>query len=143
MDVRLRKLAEQQDDLVARWQLLALGWTKKMIDHQRSRGWRVVHPGVYALSRAPLTRRQEWIAATLTAPNTVLSHASAGDCFGFRPVHGHVRDRDASRQRRSEALRRRVRAALDHAAGQHDRARRNPDHDGGARADRSRSDLRR
>src|SRR2546423_10210454 len=88
MDVRLRKLAEQQDDLVARWQLLALGWTKKMIDHQRSRGWRVVHPGVYALSRAPLTRRQEWIAATLTAPNTVLSHASAGDCFGFRPFKG-------------------------------------------------------
>jgi very-short-patch-repair endonuclease len=43
---------------------------------------------VYALTHAPLTRRQLWIAATLTTPNSFLSHASAGACFGFRPWEG-------------------------------------------------------
>lgn len=89
MDVRLIRLAERQADLVAGWQLRATGWTRAMIeqrvhDHQ----WRVVHPGVYALTRAPLTRRQLWIAATLSAPGTVLSHASAGACWAFRPWQG-------------------------------------------------------
>jgi very-short-patch-repair endonuclease len=45
----------------------------------------VVHPGVYALTHAPLTARQRWIAATLITPDTVLSHASAAACWGFRP----------------------------------------------------------
>jgi len=53
--------------------------------HARSRGWRGVFAGVYALTQAPLTRRQRWIAATLTTPASVLSHASAGACWGFRP----------------------------------------------------------
>jgi hypothetical protein len=30
-----------------------------------------------------LTRRQLWFAAVLTAPGTVLSHGSAGACYGF------------------------------------------------------------
>jgi hypothetical protein len=60
-----------------------------MIDHRvRQRGWRVVHPGVYALTNAPLTRRQLWIAATLTTPDSVLSHASAAACWGIRPFEG-------------------------------------------------------
>ena len=42
-----------------------------------------MHPGVYVLSAAPITRRQLWFAATLTAPDTVLSHGSAGSCLGF------------------------------------------------------------
>jgi very-short-patch-repair endonuclease len=48
----------------------------------------VVHPGVYALNSAPLTRRQRWFAATLTSPDSFLSHASAGACYGFRPWEG-------------------------------------------------------
>jgi Protein of unknown function (DUF559) len=89
MAVGLRELAAQQADVVAAWQLLAAGWTRRKIDHWVSaRGWRIVHPGVYALTSAPLTRRQLWIAATLTAPHTVLSHASAGACWGFRPFDG-------------------------------------------------------
>jgi very-short-patch-repair endonuclease len=65
-----------------------MGWTDRAIEHRvRTGQWRVVHPGVYALAHAPLTDRQLWFAATLTAPGTFLSHASAGACWGFRPRH--------------------------------------------------------
>jgi very-short-patch-repair endonuclease len=57
-------------------------------DHARRHGWQRVHRGVYALTQAPLTRRQLWFAATLTAPACVLSHASAGACWGFWPFEG-------------------------------------------------------
>jgi hypothetical protein len=60
-----------------------------MIDHRvKKHGWRVVHPGVYALTHAPLSRRQRWMAAALTSPDSFLSHASAGACYGFRPFDG-------------------------------------------------------
>jgi very-short-patch-repair endonuclease len=89
MDVHLRKLAARQADIVASWQLLAAGWTEWGIRHGvRKLGWRVIHRGVYALTQAPLTRRQLWIAAILTSPGSVLSHASAGACWGFRPFEG-------------------------------------------------------
>ncbi|MEA2374044.1 MAG: hypothetical protein QOD53_507 [Thermoleophilaceae bacterium] len=53
--------------------------------HVSGHGWRVIHAGVYALNAAPLSRQQLWMAATLTAPGTVVSHASAGACLGIRP----------------------------------------------------------
>ena len=90
MDVHLQGLAAQQADIVAGWQLEAVGWNRARVDHRvRRHGWRVVHPGVYALTQAPLTRRQRWLAATLTAPDCVLSHASAGACWGVRPFDGN------------------------------------------------------
>ena len=89
MNVQLIRMAEQQADLVATWQLLAAGWSAAKVKHHAHSGsWRRVHPGVYALTHAPLARRQLWLAATLSAPNTVLSHASAGACFAFRPWEG-------------------------------------------------------
>jgi hypothetical protein len=89
IDARFRELAARQLDIVAAWQLSLLGATRRMIDRRlRERGWRMVHPGVYALSNAPLTRCQLWMAATLTTPESVLSHASAGACWGFRPFDG-------------------------------------------------------
>src|SRR3954447_15531699 len=87
MDVR--ELAAAQADIVAGWQLRRLGWTRRMVgDHSERHRWRVVHPGVYALTQAPLTRRQRWMAATLSAPGTALAGASAGACWGFRPWEG-------------------------------------------------------
>jgi len=84
MDPHLRALASRQSDVVAAWQLRAIGWTKEKIRHHVHRhGWRVIHPGVYVLSHAPIQRRQRWFAAVLTAPGTVLSHGSAGACYGF------------------------------------------------------------
>ena len=60
-----------------------------MVDDRVARhGWRVIHPGVYAVNAAPLTRHQRWMAATLTTPDTVLSHASAAAAWGFRPFEG-------------------------------------------------------
>jgi very-short-patch-repair endonuclease len=89
MDVRVKKLAAKQADLVAVWQLLAVGLTQEGVRHAVSKwGWRKVHRGVYALTAAPLTQRQSWIAATLTTPDSVLSHASAASCWGFRPHKG-------------------------------------------------------
>jgi very-short-patch-repair endonuclease len=84
MDPHLRALASRQADVVAAWQLRDAGWTKEKIRHHVQRGgWRVVHPGVYVLSSSPLHRRQLWFAAVLTSPGSVLSHGSAGACYGF------------------------------------------------------------
>jgi hypothetical protein len=93
MDSRLRSLAARQADVVAAWQLRAAGWTRDKIHHHVNHlGWRVIHPGVYALTSSPLRREQIWFAAVLTSRNSVLSHGSAGACFGFyRFDRGFVR----------------------------------------------------
>jgi hypothetical protein len=81
----VQELAARQVDIVAVWQLLRLGWTTSKAEWWINQNeWRPVHNGVYALTRAPLTRRQLWFAATLTTPATALSHGSAGACIGFR-----------------------------------------------------------
>jgi very-short-patch-repair endonuclease len=43
---------------------------------------------VHLIGEAPVTRRQRWRAATLTAPGTFLAVASAGAAWGFRPWQG-------------------------------------------------------
>src|SRR5947208_11410407 len=84
MDPHLRALAARQADVVAAWQLLEGGWTWGKIRHHVHRlGWRAVHPGVYLLTSSPVSRRQLWFAAVLTAPDSVLSHGSGGACYGF------------------------------------------------------------
>src|SRR2546423_3217253 len=84
MDARVRKLAGRQADVLARWQLEDAGWTSGKIDHHVCRhGWRVMHPGVYLLTNAPPSRHQLWIASALTTRDSVLSHGSAGACYGF------------------------------------------------------------
>jgi very-short-patch-repair endonuclease len=84
MDVRLRELAAAQRDLVAAWQLLAVGWTPRMIAQHRVReAWTLVHRGVYAVSYSPLSREQLRMGATLTAPNSFLAHFSAGAHYGI------------------------------------------------------------
>lgn len=89
MDVRLREMAARQDDLLTAWQLLGAGWTVKAIRHGvEHHGWRRVHQGVFVVNHAPLTQRQRWLAAALTAPETWLNAASAGSCWGFWPWEG-------------------------------------------------------
>jgi very-short-patch-repair endonuclease len=89
MDARVRELAAKQADIVAAWQLATIGLSDEAIKHRvLRRDWRPVHRGVYALTNAPLTRHQRWMAATLTTPDSVLSHASAAACFGFRSFEG-------------------------------------------------------
>ncbi len=84
MDVHLRELAAAQADVVAAWQLLARGWSREAIKHHFAHaGWQLVHRGVYALTHAPLTQVQLWMAAALTAPDTFLSDRAAAACWGF------------------------------------------------------------
>src|SRR4051812_21603586 len=84
MDSRLRMLASRQADVVAAWQLRAGGWSaQKVSHHARHGGWRVIHPGVYVLTSAPLRPEQLWFAAVLTAPDSALSHGRGGGCYGF------------------------------------------------------------
>jgi hypothetical protein len=84
MHVHVRELAAKQDDLVAAWQLMAAGWTRGMVQHRVARdGWRRVHAGVFAVNQAPLSQRQRWVAAVLSAPGTFLATWSSGTCWGF------------------------------------------------------------
>ena len=69
------------------WQLRAAGLSRGAVRHQM-RGLREIHDGVYVTGDAPLTRRQLWWAGALTAPGRVVSHASAGAAYGFRPWVG-------------------------------------------------------
>lgn len=84
MDVGLRRRIGRQHDLVATWQLVAVGWSPRRVRHwSRKEGWRRIHDGVWALGQAPLTTHQVWIAAVLTAPRTYLAGPSACCCHGF------------------------------------------------------------
>ena len=78
-DVRIAELAGRQFNRVSRRQLLELGLTERAVDYRLRTGQLVLaEQGVYAL--APLLADDEWgrwMGATLTAPESVLSMASA------------------------------------------------------------------
>jgi very-short-patch-repair endonuclease len=78
-----------QDGVVARWQLVRAGLSVRSAGCW-VRGMQPLCDGVFLTGLAPPTQRQLWWAAVLSAPGTVLSQASAGACFGLRPVVGSV-----------------------------------------------------
>ena len=86
-DGLIRRRAASQDGVFSVWQLRADGMSRSAVRHQL-RGLREVHDGVYVTGDAPVTRRQLWWAAALTAPGRVASHATAGAAYGFRPWSG-------------------------------------------------------
>lgn len=77
--------AAAQRDVVARWQLVGPAAPRAAVRaaDRAVRGLRRLHDGVYLLGHAPATERQRWWAATLTAPGTALSHASAAALHGL------------------------------------------------------------
>lgn len=84
LDVHLGRLLAGQEDLVAWWQLRAIGWSRDQINARVWRDrWRPIHRGVWATHRGELTQRHRWIAAVLTAPGTWLCGPSAAACHGF------------------------------------------------------------
>jgi very-short-patch-repair endonuclease len=79
-----------QHGVIARWQLLELGFTTRAIEH------RIAHtrlfcvfPGVYAFGRREIGDEGWWMAAVLSCgPKAALSHQSAAALWAIRPVGG-------------------------------------------------------
>jgi very-short-patch-repair endonuclease len=114
MKHEMRELARRQEGLLATWQLRQLGHSRTGIAHHTAQ-LRQIHDGVFLTGDAPITERQRWWAATLTAPRTVLAHGSAGAAWGFhrhtgpttilRPGSGGPRRHDGLLIRRSSLVR--------------------------------------
>ncbi len=84
-DARVAELAGRQFNRVSRQQLSALGLSESAIEHRLAAGRLViVEEGVFAV--APVLRHDDWgrwMAATLTAAGSLLSHGSAAAAWGF------------------------------------------------------------
>lgn len=84
-NARAWELAGRQHGLLARRQLLALGFRNRAIEHRLQR--RRLHPvarGVYAVGWPQLTERRRWMAAVLTCgEGAALSHRSAAALLGI------------------------------------------------------------
>jgi hypothetical protein len=76
---RAWELAGRQHGVVARRQLLALGFNSREIEHRVARGrLHLVMRGVYAVGWPRLTAKRRWMAAVLACgDNAMLSHRSA------------------------------------------------------------------
>lgn len=103
------RLTRRQHGVVARTQLLELGFTKSAIEHRlRSGRLHLVVGGVYSVGRPDLSREGRWMAAVLACGSgAVLSHRSAAALWGFGTEHEDYID--VSVRRRSEARLRGVR----------------------------------
>jgi Protein of unknown function (DUF559) len=106
-DVRIVECAGAQFNRISRQQLLALGLTQSAIDHLvRTNRLHAAHEGVFGI--APILEHDpwgRWMAATLTAPGSVLSHLSAATAWGLwsLPVRTEVVTRPGSGGRRRES----------------------------------------
>jgi hypothetical protein len=83
-DVRLVELLEKQWNRVSLAQMEALGYRRRDVHERVLAGWlRPVHQGVFAGRPFFDDQRGTWMGATLTAPETYLSHASSAALHGF------------------------------------------------------------
>lgn len=111
-------LTQRQHGVVARRQLLALGYTSRAIEHRLKTGR--LHPvrrGVYAVGREEFSREGEWMAAVLACgEGAFLTHLSAGALYGIcaeRPGRIEVAVRDANGRRHPDIRVRRRPAVID------------------------------
>jgi very-short-patch-repair endonuclease len=76
--------AMRQHGVIARRQLLALGFSSNAIRHRIDRGRLFpIAQGVYAVGRRELGRKGQWMAAVLSCgPGALLSHGSAAAFWG-------------------------------------------------------------
>lgn len=87
MDVRVEEVARAHCGLVS-WSLLVEAGLSERGATRAVARLRQLHDGVFLTGHGPVTVAQSRLAATLTAPGTVLSHASAAALWGFRPENG-------------------------------------------------------
>ena len=145
-DVRIADLAGRQFNRISLAQLQELGLSESAIVHRVANGRLLaVEQGVFAVAPVLDDDWGRWMAATLTAPRTELSHASAAAAWGFwslprafetvtRPGSGGPRRHGGILAFRSQTLDRRCtvhrgvpittvpRTILDLASGTSDRA---------------------
>ena len=93
-DAALARLAGNQYGVVAVWQLLALGLTRREIERRvESRRLHRLHRGVYAAGHRNVTQEGWFMAAVLACgPDAVLSHWSAAACWGLLGIRRGVID---------------------------------------------------
>ncbi|HEX5376436.1 MAG TPA: DUF559 domain-containing protein [Solirubrobacterales bacterium] len=114
---RAWELAGQQHGVVARRQLLALGFNAREIEHRVARRrLHLVMRGVYAVGWPEMTPKRRWRAATLACgDDAALSHSSAAALWGIgreKPGLIDISLRRRTRLRRA-GLRVRARPTLD------------------------------
>jgi len=92
MDRLASAIAREQHGLVARRQLLAIGFSGRAVERRIERG--VLHPvhrGVYALGFRLRSKEARWMAAVLACDrDAVLSHRSAARLWGLSPGSGRA-----------------------------------------------------
>ena len=100
-DRRAGDLATLQHGVVARRQLLDLGFSPRMVEHRVARGWlHLLYRGVYALGHEKLSMRSRWMAAVLaTGDGALLSHGSAAALWGLVRPRGPIEIVARSRRR--------------------------------------------
>jgi very-short-patch-repair endonuclease len=83
-------LARSQHGAIALFQLSALGYTRRAIEHRLAIGrLHPVYRGVYAIGRPDVNRKGRWMAALLACRlEAVLSHHSAAALWGIRADGG-------------------------------------------------------
>ena len=91
-DRRIVELADCQEGVVSREQLLSIGLTRHEIAGRLARGFLIErYRGVYSVGRRRLTRHGRWMAAVLAAgEEAVLSHRSAAALFGLRATESAI-----------------------------------------------------
>lgn len=90
-DVRLLGLLEEQWNRVSLAQMEGLGYSRREVNHRVATGrLRAVHQGVFAGRPFMDDPRGQWMAATLTAPESYLSHASSAALHGFWDRRRHI-----------------------------------------------------
>lgn len=89
-DAPIVEWADRQHGVVARRQLVSLGYSRTEIEGRIGRGLlRPIHRGVYAVGRKSLDQRGRWMAAVLACgPEAALSHRSAAQLWGVFPLGG-------------------------------------------------------
>jgi hypothetical protein len=107
------KLVWAQHGVVARRQLLALGYSAREITHRLKTGRLFrIHRGVYAVGRPHVTRHGRWMAAVLACGDgAVLSHRSAAALWGFGTEADRI-DVTACKEKRRPKIRSRTRPGL-------------------------------
>jgi len=85
LDREASELAERQHGVVARSQLLGVGFSARAIEGRLERGiLHAVHRGVYAVGHRLLGMDARWMAAVLACgPSAALSHRSAARLWGL------------------------------------------------------------